>query len=102
VIHRHRYVQCVVLSFFKIILNSLISAQNSYIITVNLNMSYTILVVRYAASKNVCKRATKTVIHSKSSPLSMSPHKALLYSHSVCFLGTLAFAPVRFFASAWC
>jgi len=100
--HWHHYVQCVsVLSFFKIIFNSLTSAQNSCIITVNLNMSYTILKSSVMLLVKTWERGQpKTVIHSKPSPLSSesTPHKgALLHCHSVCFLGMLMFALVQFF-----
>jgi len=58
--------------------------------------------VRYAASKNVGKRATEDSHSLKVITTVKWVHtRALLHSQSVCFFGTLAFALVRFFASAW-
>ena len=97
--HRRCYVQCVVHSFFKIISNSLTSAQNSCIITVNLNVSCTILKSSIMLLVKMWERGQpKTVIHSKSSPLSSESTQGRFFTVTgVSFLDTLEFALVRFF-----
>ena len=58
--HRRCYVHCVGLSFLKYDFNTLTSAQNSYILTVNLNMSYTLITIKLSVMLRTKKNMGKT------------------------------------------
>ena len=88
--------------FFKIIFNSLISAQNSCIITVNLNISYTILKSSVMPLVKTCERGQLRQSFTQIRHRCQWVHTRRFFTVTVfVFSARLRLRWCGFFASAW-
>ena len=96
------YVHCVGLSFLRHDFNTLTSAQNSYILTVNLNMSYALSGCPLCCEQKTSEREKHILAYATYSLKFVTTVKCvnartLLQSRSFHFLSTLAFVLVQVF-----